>query len=113
MGRNVFIETYGCQMNVLDSELVSEKLTRAGFTIVNEVENVDVVLINTCSVRDLAEHKVWSSLGRLGVMPRVKEGRVVVGVLGCMAEREANAIRRRAPHVHILCGPSFLFRTLR
>ncbi len=105
----VFVETYGCQMNVLDSELVCGQLEAAGHEIVEDAEGAEVVLLNTCSVRELAEHKVWSRLGRLGVMER--EGRdLVVGVIGCMAEREAQTIRRRAPHVDLVCGASHLDR---
>ncbi|MFC1611700.1 tRNA (N6-isopentenyl adenosine(37)-C2)-methylthiotransferase MiaB [Myxococcota bacterium] len=109
--RSVYVETYGCQMNVLDSELVCCQLESAGYQIVDEADEADIVLLNTCSVRDLAEHKVWSRLGRLAVVKR-EEGRpdLVVGVIGCMAEREARSIRRRAPHVDLVCGASMLDR---
>ena len=66
----VFIETYGCQMNVLDSELVQGQLESAGYVAAASVEDAGVVLINTCSVRDQAEHKVWSHLGRLAIIKR-------------------------------------------
>jgi len=110
MNRAVYIETYGCQMNVLDSELVAGQLEAAGYRIVESAAVADVVLINTCSVRDLAEHKVWSHLGRLGV--EKEEGRkdLIIGVIGCMAEREAEAIVKRAPQVEIVCSPSRLDR---
>ncbi|MEE8409615.1 MAG: tRNA (N6-isopentenyl adenosine(37)-C2)-methylthiotransferase MiaB [Myxococcota bacterium] len=106
----VFVETYGCQMNELDSELVQGQLESAGWRMASSIDEASVVLINTCSVRDLAEHKVWSQLGRLGAMKRDGRPELVIGVIGCMAEREAKAIKRRMPHVDLICGPSLLDR---
>jgi tRNA-2-methylthio-N6-dimethylallyladenosine synthase len=93
-------------MNVLDSELVCGQLEAAGYEIVDGSDAADVVLLNTCSVRELAEHKVWSRLGRLGRVERD----LIVGVIGCMAEREADRLRQRAPHVDLICGASHLDR---
>lgn len=107
---SVFIETYGCQMNVLDSELVQGQLAALGYDFVPKAEDAGIVLINTCSVRELSEQKVWSQLGRLGVAKRAERGDMVVGVLGCMAEREGTQILKRMPHVDIVCGPSNLDR---
>ncbi|MBJ80017.1 MAG: tRNA (N6-isopentenyl adenosine(37)-C2)-methylthiotransferase MiaB [Myxococcales bacterium] len=107
-GQKVFVETYGCQMNVLDSELVQGQLATQGYEFVNDSDAADVVLLNTCSVRELSEHKVWSRLGRLGKERRDKGKDPIVGVLGCMAEREGKEIVRRMPHVDIVCGPSLL-----
>jgi tRNA-2-methylthio-N6-dimethylallyladenosine synthase len=104
----VFVETYGCQMNVLDSELVLDHLATTGYKAADSLDAADVVLLNTCSVRDLAEHKVWSRLGRLGLVKRAAKPKLVVGVIGCMAERELDAIKRRMPHVDLVCGPSRL-----
>ncbi len=106
----VFIETYGCQMNQLDSELVAGQLELAGYQIVDQPGAATVVLLNTCSVRDLAEHKVWSRLGRLGEEKRSTRPELVIGVLGCMAEREAETIQRRAPYVDLICGATRLDR---
>jgi len=105
----VFVETYGCQMNVLDSELVCGQLEAVGHEIVASADEAEVVLLNTCSVRDLAEHKVWSRLGRLGVVERAGRD-LTIGVIGCMAEREGKSIRQRAPHVDLICGASHLDR---
>ena len=105
----IFVETYGCQMNVLDSALVADQLAALGYHLVDDDAEAGVVLLNTCAVRELSEHKVWSRLGRLGVTKR-RGRRVVVGVLGCMAEREGAGIRARMPHVDIVCGPSNLDR---
>jgi tRNA-2-methylthio-N6-dimethylallyladenosine synthase len=106
--RRVYIETYGCQMNELDSELVQGQLETLGYSFVAKSDEADVVLLNTCSIRDLSEHKVWSRLGRLAQAKREGERDVVVGVLGCMAERESDNIFKRAPNVDVVCGPSML-----
>ncbi len=104
----VFIETYGCQMNVLDTELVRDQLESMGYRFVESATDASIVLLNTCSVRDLSEQKVWSQLGRLAVQKTRTNSDLVVGVLGCMAERENQGILDRAPHVDLLCGPSNL-----
>ena len=93
----VHVETYGCQMNVLDSQLVRDRLEDLGYEVVDDPDRAAVVMLNTCSVRDLAEHKIWSRLGRLAAQKR--DARLIVGVIGCMAEREHKAIQRRMPHV--------------
>lgn len=85
-GRRVHLETFGCQMNELDSELVRSQLSALGYVFTDERTQADVVIYNTCSVREQAENKVWSRLGIDGV--EKQEGReVIVGVIGCMAER--------------------------
>ncbi len=106
-GQTVYLETFGCQMNVLDSELVLGELRAAGYTPVDAADEADLVLINTCSVRQRAEEKVHSRLGELN---RCKQQRpdMMIGVIGCMAERDAEGIRQRAPHVDVLCGPGEL-----
>jgi tRNA-2-methylthio-N6-dimethylallyladenosine synthase len=105
--RCVYLETFGCQMNELDSELVSGQLRAMGYTFTKQREDADVVLYNTCSVREHAEQKVWSRLGedRLRKMTRPA---MVVGVLGCMAERDGTDLIKRMPVVDILCGPGEL-----
>jgi len=108
-GPRVFVETYGCQMNDLDSVLLTGHLCTLGYRLVAGVEDADVVLINTCSVRELAEHKVWSSLGRLGMLKQTRPD-MVIGVIGCMAERVGAKILKRAPFVDVVCGPSNLDR---
>ena len=106
-GRRVFLETFGCQMNVLDSELVRSDLVAKGYTFVAEPDQADVVLYNTCSVRDLSEHKV---LSRLGIQRRRKahEPHVVIGLLGCMAERTGKDLARTMPDLDVVVGPSEL-----
>src|SRR6266436_444207 len=84
--KRIYIETYGCQMNVSDSEVVLGILSEAGHEVTSSLEDADVVLVNTCSVRENAEQRVY---GRLGEFKRLKARKpeVVVGLLGCMAER--------------------------
>jgi tRNA-2-methylthio-N6-dimethylallyladenosine synthase len=101
--KKLYIETVGCQMNVLDSELVVGALRRQGYELVYEATEADVILFNTCSVRQHAEDKIYSALGRLRSHKQRHPGKVV-GVLGCMAQKDQERIRRRAPHVDIVCG---------
>jgi tRNA-2-methylthio-N6-dimethylallyladenosine synthase len=104
-----FLETMGCQMNVLDSELVEGELRAIGLAPAASMREADVVLINTCSVRQHAEDKVWS---RLGELRRIKRARpdMVIGVIGCMAERDGDNLLARCEHVDLLCGPGQLVR---
>jgi tRNA-2-methylthio-N6-dimethylallyladenosine synthase len=109
MTRKLYLETVGCQMNVLDSELVVGSLRRQGFELVHEATEADVILFNTCSVRQHAEDKIYSALGRLRGHMRRHPGKVL-GVLGCMAQKDQELIRKRAPHVAIVCGTGQLAR---
>ncbi|MEM7808392.1 MAG: tRNA (N6-isopentenyl adenosine(37)-C2)-methylthiotransferase MiaB, partial [Planctomycetota bacterium] len=105
--RKLYLETFGCQMNVLDSELVAGQLRRDGYEPTADRDEADVVIFNTCSVREHAEQKVWS---RLGELKQAKEERpdLTIGVIGCMAERDGLRIFDRFPHVDLLCGPGEL-----
>lgn len=107
--KRVFLETFGCQMNVLDSELVRDQLLSLGYTFVPKAEEADVVLYNTCAVREQSEQKV---LSRLGVMKQRKAEHpaLVVGMLGCMAERTGGAMAAKMKHLDIVVGPSELDR---
>lgn len=107
--RRVFIETFGCQMNVLDSELVRDQLVALGYRLVPRAADADVVLFNTCAVREQSEQKV---LSRLGVMSKRKkqEPDLVVGMLGCMAERTGAELQRALKHLDVVVGPSELDR---
>ena len=84
--RKLYIETVGCQMNMLDSELVVAALRRHGYELTPNVHEADTVLFNTCSVREHAEHKIYSQLGRLKYSKRHRPLQVI-GVLGCMAQK--------------------------
>ena len=105
--RTFYIETVGCQMNVLDSELASAALLRAGFLRAESLAAADVILFNTCSVRRHAEDKVYSALGRLKNWKEENTDRVL-GVLGCMAQKDQKLIFQRAPLVDFVLGPGQL-----
>ncbi|MEO0629731.1 MAG: MiaB/RimO family radical SAM methylthiotransferase [Planctomycetota bacterium] len=106
-GRRVYLETFGCQMNELDSELVAGRLASLGYSFTGDSREADVVLYNTCSVREQAEQKVWSRLGDLKKTKKDRPG-MVVGVLGCMAERDGAGLMDRMPVVDVMCGPGEL-----
>ncbi|HRX83543.1 MAG TPA: tRNA (N6-isopentenyl adenosine(37)-C2)-methylthiotransferase MiaB [Phycisphaerae bacterium] len=103
----VYIETLGCQMNVLDSELVLGQLRARNYRLVDRIDAADVVLINTCSVRDHAEQKALSRLGA-AKKPKRRNPDMVVGVIGCMAERDPDGIMDKVPYVDLVCGPGEL-----
>src|SRR5689334_19097302 len=107
MARKLYLETFGCQMNVLDSELVLGQLRGQGYESTEDRDAADVIIYNTCSVREHAEQKVWSRLGELRPRKAADPG-LVIGVIGCMAERDGTAIFNKFPHVDILCGPGEL-----
>ncbi|HEV3120378.1 MAG TPA: tRNA (N6-isopentenyl adenosine(37)-C2)-methylthiotransferase MiaB [Isosphaeraceae bacterium] len=107
--KKLYIETVGCQMNVLDSELVVGKLRNEGYELTDDIQQADTILYNTCSVRQHAEDKIYSALGRIR---RLKERKpeVQIGVLGCMAQKDQGQILRRAPHVDVIIGPGQIGR---
>jgi tRNA-2-methylthio-N6-dimethylallyladenosine synthase len=107
--KKLYIETVGCQMNVLDSELVLARLQSAGYELTDDINQADAILYNTCSVRQHAEDKVYSALGRIKRLKERKPG-LKIGVLGCMAQKDQKAIFRRAPHVDLVVGPGQLSR---
>jgi tRNA-2-methylthio-N6-dimethylallyladenosine synthase len=98
----VYIETYGCQMNVSDTELILGKLAESGYEEAGQPDTADVILINTCAIRDHAEQRV---MGRLGEMKSRMKRDAVVGVTGCMAQRLGSQILDRAKHVSLVIGP--------
>ena len=107
--KTIFLETFGCQMNELDSELVQDQLSTLGFTFHDSRSDADVVLFNTCSVREQAENKVLSRIGELSV--EKDDGRdVIIGMLGCLPEREGESLLSKYPSIDFLCGPSELNR---
>ncbi len=99
-----YVETYGCQMNVADGELMQGILAARGYDVVATPEEADVVLVNTCAIRDHAEQRV---LGRVGELWRFKRDRpeLVIGVTGCMAQRMGDALLAQAPYVDLVMGP--------
>lgn len=107
MTQKLFLDTVGCQMNVLDSELIVGALRRQGFALTTDPKAADVILFNTCSVRQHAEDKIYSALGKLREHKR-KNPDKIIGVLGCMAQKDQELVRKRAPHVDLVCGPGQL-----
>ena len=98
----IYIETYGCQMNVADSELMLGVLRREGYVRTDDPAAADVLLVNTCAVRDHAEQRV---LGRMGELKRYKRPGGVLGVMGCMAQRLGPRLLKRVPQVDLVVGP--------
>jgi tRNA-2-methylthio-N6-dimethylallyladenosine synthase len=107
-GRKVFVKTFGCQMNEYDSDKMVDVLrASAGYEPTQDVEQADLILFNTCSVREKAQEKVFSDLGRV---KHLKERGVLIGVGGCVASQEGAAIVERAPYVDMVFGPQTLHR---
>ena len=104
MSKKVLIETYGCQMNEADTELMYGLLRKDGYQLTTEQSEADVVLLNTCAVRERAEERIF---GRLGWLKQLKRERpeVVLGVTGCMAERMREQLIKRTPYVDLVVGP--------
>jgi tRNA-2-methylthio-N6-dimethylallyladenosine synthase len=111
LSKRFYIRTFGCQMNVRDSEIIAGLLRAGGYQLAAEAQEADIVILNTCSVRQHAEERVWSEIGRL--RRKRKEGgggtkgeRPIIGVIGCMAQNYKDEIFRRAPNVDFVVGPS-------
>lgn len=104
LNSKVYIETYGCQMNVADTELVKGILSKEGYSFTDDIHNADVIFLNTCSIRENAEQRIY---GRLGNIKNLKEGKpgMVIGILGCMAERLRSDLIEDKKIVDIVVGP--------
>ena len=103
----VYIETYGCQMNVNDSEVILSILQDAGYVLTEDIEEADVILANTCSIRDNAEQRIWGRIDQFKIQKR-KRGNVIIGIVGCMAERLKDKLLEA---VDLVAGPDS-YRTL-
>ncbi len=103
----LYIETVGCQMNMLDSEMVVAILRRRGYELTDNTKDADTILFNTCSVREHAEHKVYSALGRLR-HEKKRNPEKIIGVMGCMAQKDQKLIFEKAPYVDLVVGPGQL-----
>ncbi|MDR7220922.1 tRNA-2-methylthio-N6-dimethylallyladenosine synthase [Aminobacter aminovorans] len=111
--KKVFIKTYGCQMNVYDSQRMSDTLAADGYAATETIDDADLILLNTCHIREKAAEKVYSQLGRLGKLKaeRAESGReLIVGVTGCVAQAEGREILRRASAVDLVVGPQTYHR---
>ncbi|WP_100641794.1 tRNA (N6-isopentenyl adenosine(37)-C2)-methylthiotransferase MiaB [Alteromonas facilis] len=110
MSKKLFIKTWGCQMNEYDSEKMADLLDSThGFSVAEEPEDADVILLNTCSIREKAQEKVFHQLGRWKTLKQSKPD-LIIGVGGCVASQEGDAIRQRAPYVDLVFGPQTLHR---
>ncbi|MBN2630121.1 MAG: tRNA (N6-isopentenyl adenosine(37)-C2)-methylthiotransferase MiaB [Rhodobacteraceae bacterium] len=107
--KKLFIKTYGCQMNVYDSERMVEAMGAEGYVLTDVVEDADMVLLNTCHIREKASEKLFSDLGRLRPLKNDKPG-LIVTVAGCVAQAEGAEIQRRMPLVDIVVGPQAYHR---
>jgi len=107
-GRKVFVRTFGCQMNVYDSERMTEALASSGYAETSAIEEADLVILNTCHIREKAAEKVYSDLGRVRAVKQERASagaETVVAVVGCVAQAEGAEIVRRAPVVDLVVGP--------
>lgn len=107
--KKLFIKTYGCQMNVYDSERMAESLSGQGYVETPNAEDADMILLNTCHIREKAAEKVYSELGRLKVL-KVQNPDLKIGVAGCVAQAEGEEIMRRQPAVDLVVGPQSYHR---
>ncbi|HXP30844.1 MAG TPA: MiaB/RimO family radical SAM methylthiotransferase, partial [Stellaceae bacterium] len=113
MPKKLHIKTYGCQMNVYDSGRMADLLAPLGYVAAETAEDADMVILNTCHIREKAAEKVFSELGRLAPLKRRKAragGRMILAVAGCVAQAEGAEILARAPHVDIVLGPQTYHR---
>ena len=109
MAKKLYIKTFGCQMNEYDSDRMADVLAAEGIEKTDSPEDADVILFNTCSVREKAQEKVFHDLGRVRLLKQAKP-ELVIGVGGCVASQEGQAIVRRAPYVDVVFGPQTLHR---
>src|SRR5207237_6464266 len=113
MTKRLFIKTYGCQMNVYDSARMADLMAPLGYAAAATAEGADLVILNTCHIREKAAEKVFSELGAIRRLKRRREregGRMLVAVAGCVAQAEGEEIQRRAPFVDIVFGPQTYHR---
>jgi tRNA-2-methylthio-N6-dimethylallyladenosine synthase len=102
--KNVYIETYGCQMNVADSEVVVSILKDHGYKHTGNIGEAELILINTCSIRDNAEQRIWGRLKAISHLKKKKPG-IIIGLIGCMAERLKESVMEKEDIVSLLAGP--------
>ena len=111
--KKLFIKTYGCQMNVYDSDRMADALAPHGYMPVQDASDADLIVLNTCHIREKASEKVFSELGRLRILReerRAAGGDLTIGVAGCVAQAEGEEIVRRMPDVDLVFGPQSYHR---
>jgi len=109
MSKSLYIKTFGCQMNERDSEIIEQLLAQEGYVPTDRAEGADLILINTCSIREKAEQKVFSLLGSLRE-EKARNPLMLLGVTGCVAQQEGEHIRNRMPHVDLIVGTQQIYR---
>lgn len=108
-GKQVYIETFGCQMNERDTEIMAQLLRRANYAMTNDIDLADIVIVNTCSIRGKAEQKAMSLLGRMKLAKRNNPA-LIVAVTGCVAQQEGSKILERMGYVDLVVGPQSIYR---
>ena len=108
--RKLHVVTHGCQMNIYDSARMTDLLRPLGYATVETPENADMVILNTCHIRERAEEKVFSQLGRLRKMKEAQGGSMMIAVTGCVAQAEGDVLAKRAPFVDLVVGPQAYHR---
>src|SRR4051794_10651992 len=111
--KKLFIKTYGCQMNVYDSDRMADALAPQGYEPTGDIMSADLVLLNTCHIREKASEKVFSELGRMKELQDLRRAAgadLMIGVAGCVAQAEGEEIARRAPVVDMVFGPQSYHR---
>ncbi|MGH7808701.1 MAG: MiaB/RimO family radical SAM methylthiotransferase, partial [Candidatus Binatia bacterium] len=103
MQKKLYIQTYGCQMNQYDSERIAQVMGRSGYVQTDRIDSADLLLLNTCSVRDKAEQKVYSALGSWKEFKDHRDG-VIIGVGGCVAQQEGDNLLKRVAHLDLVFG---------
>ena len=101
--KKAFIGVYGCQMNISDAERMEGQLGSIGYMRTEEMEQADLILLNTCCVRETAEDKVYGKIGEIKHLKR-KNPALIFGITGCMAQKEGDALIKRAPHIDFVLG---------
>ena len=107
--KRVFINTMGCQMNVYDSGQIQSRLAPMGYSPTKELDQADLIIVNTCSIRDKAEQKAFSFLGRLAPLKQRNPG-LIIGMGGCVAQQEGRRVLKRMPHVDLVFGTHAISR---
>ncbi len=113
LAKKLYVKTYGCQMNVYDSARMADVLAPLGYVATERPEDADMVILNTCHIREKAAEKVYSELGRLRALKQARAeagGRMTIAVAGCVAQAEGAEIMRRAPYVDMVFGPQTYHR---
>ena len=107
-GKHFYIETFGCQMNDRDSEIMRQLLEESSYSVANSIESADLIVVNTCSVREKAEQKAYSLLGTLKKLKK-KNPALVVAVTGCVAQQDGKNLLKRIPHADLIVGPQKIY----